>query len=228
MYRLPFRTRLARFIFRPLFRVLFHILGRVRILDLENVPKQGPYIIAVNHISILEPPLVLSFWRREPEVVAAVDIRERRAQEILVRLYGALRVHRGEYDREVITQAVAALQAGRPLVIFPEGGRSHVPGLRRALPGVAYLIDKARVPVVPVGVVGSTEDFLKNALRGRRPVLEMRIGPLFELPPITGKGEERRRARQCNADLIMAHLAALLPPEYRGVYAETALQGFSA
>jgi 1-acyl-sn-glycerol-3-phosphate acyltransferase len=105
-------------------------------------------------------------------------------------------------------------------MIMPEGGRSHRPGMRRAEPGAAYIVEKTGVPVVPVGVVGTTDDFLSRALRGRRPHAQMIIGKSFHLPDVEGRGEERRLARQRNADLIMSHIAALLPPEYRGVYAE--------
>ncbi len=228
MYRIPFHTRLIRRFLRPVFRSLFHLLSRVRISGLENVPKRGAYVVAVNHISIFEPPLILAFWPAAPEAAAAVEIWERRGQATLVRLYGAIRVHRGEYDRELVETTTAALRSGRPLVIFPEGGRTHVPGLRRALPGVAYLIDKVQAHVIPVGITGTTDDFLKRAIRGNRPTLEIRIGRPFTLPPVTGKGEERRVSRQRNADLVMAHIAALLPPEYRGVYAETNFQGLPA
>ena len=86
------------------------------------------------------------------------------------------------------------------------------------MPGVAFIIEKADVPVMPVGVVGATQDFLSRALRGERPVLEMRIGKPIRLPPIEGKGDDRRTARQRNADSIMIHIASLLPLEYRGVY----------
>ncbi len=228
MYRVPFKTRLARAILRPLFRGVFHLLSRVRLVGFEHIPRQGAYIVAVNHISLFEPPLVLSFWPVAPEAIAAAEIWDRRGQSILVRLYRALRVHRGEYDRELVKVALAALKSGRPLVIFPEGGRTHVPGLKLALPGVAYLIDQARVPVVPVGIIGSTEDFLRRALHGKRPTLEMRVGRPFELPPLTGQGEARRLSRRRNADLVMARIAALLPPEYQGVYGEAPYQGISA
>jgi len=81
-------------------------------------------------------------------------------------------------------------------------------------------MDRARVPVLPVGIVGTTDDFLKRALRGERPLLEMHIGKSLELPPISGSAEKRRIARYNNADSVMAHIATLLPPEYRGVYAD--------
>jgi 1-acyl-sn-glycerol-3-phosphate acyltransferase len=95
--------------------------------------------------------------------------------------------------------------------------------MRRALPGVAYIVEETCAPVVPVGLIGTTEDFWQRAKRGQRPQLEMRIGAPITLPPIVEKGAARREARQRNADLVMRYLAGLLPEEYRGVYAETAI-----
>ena len=77
------------------------------------------------------------------------------------------------------------------------------------------------VPVIPVGIVGTTDDFWKKASKGKRPLLEMRIGQPLQLPPVEGKGEARRLSRQANADLVMRAIAGLLPAEYRGVYANT-------
>ena len=142
----------------------------------------------------------------------------RPGQAQLARLYGGIQAHRGEYDRRLLETMIAALQAGRPLLIAPEGGRSHTPGLRQGLPGVAYAADKAAVPIIPVGVVGTTRDYFKRATHGERPPLEMRIGEPVHLPPVSGHGAERRAALQKNTDLLMRHLAALLPSEYRGVY----------
>jgi 1-acyl-sn-glycerol-3-phosphate acyltransferase len=179
-------------------------------------------MIAINHVSLFEPPLLLAFWPTAPEAVGAVDIWERPGQSLLARLYGGIQVHRGQYDRQLLDTMQAALLSGRPLLIAPEGGRSHQPGMRRALPGVAYVIEKANVPVVPVGVVGATDDFLSRALSGHRPQIEMRIGAPFRLPAVSGVGEARRESRQHNVDLIMMRIAELLPPEYRGVYANEA------
>ena len=204
---------------RPVFRLIFHILSQVRIQGLENVPKHGPYLIAINHISLYEPPFILAFWPTALEAAGAVEIWQRRGQNVLVRLYGGIPVHRGNYDRSLIETMLAVLQSGRPLLIAPEGGRGHRLGMRHAHPGAAYIIDQAGVPVIPVGIVGATDDFLEKALHGKRPIIEMRIGQVIHLPAITGKGEQRRLARQRNTDLIMHRIAALLPPEYRGVYA---------
>jgi 1-acyl-sn-glycerol-3-phosphate acyltransferase len=202
------------------------LLAEIRITGRENVPAEGPYLVCINHISIYEPPFILAFWPVAPEAVGAVDIWERRGQATLAKLYGGIPVHRGQFDRRVLEAMILVLKSGRPLVIAPEGGRSHQPGMRRALPGAAYVIEKVPVPVIPVGMVGTTEDFMRRALhrdralKRERPILEMRIGQPLYLPTIAERGQQRRVALQENADLIMRAIAALLPAEYRGVYAE--------
>ena len=218
-YDVPWRTRLIRVVLRGAFRVVFRLTSRVRIVGMANVPRKGAYLIAINHVSLYEPPFVVSFWPVAPEVVGAVEVWNRPGQSLLARWYGGIPVRRGQVDRQMLETVVNALRSGYPVLIAPEGGRSHQPGMRRAHPGVAYFVERTGVPVVPVGVVGSTEDFLQRALRGQKPVIEMRIGEPFNLPPVEGRGNARREARQKNADLVMARIAALLPPEYRGVYA---------
>lgn len=217
-YQLPLRTRLARLWMRPFFRGLFHLLSRVEITGRENVPPEGAYVIASNHVSLFEPPLILAFWPVAAEAIGAVEVWERRGQGGIIGMYGAIPVHRGEYDRRLLNTMLAALQAGRPLLIAPEGGRSHTPGLRLGLPGIAYIVQKSGAPVVPVGIVGTSDDFLKQALRGKRQLLEIRIGKPFKLPEKGNGAVDRRTIRQKNLDLIMRRIADLLPPEYRGVY----------
>lgn len=217
-YHLSLLTRLLRMILRPIFRGLFHILSRVKISGKENIPKKGPYLIAINHVSLFEPPFVLAFWPVAPEAAGAVDIWDRTGQAMLVRLYGGIPVHRGEYDRNLIDTLLGALNSGKPLMIAPEGGRSHSLGMRQALPGAAYLADQSGAPVLPVGIAGTSDEFLKTAIRGKRPAIEMRIGKPMFLPAVQGRGETRRAQRQANADQIMKKIAELLPPEYHGVY----------
>ena len=217
-YQVPFFNRLVRWIFRPIFRLVFHLLGGVVITGRENVPRQGGYIITMNHVSLYEAPFLVAFWPVPPEVAGAVEIWSRPGQSLLARWYHGIQVHRGEVDREMLDATIAVLQSGKPLLLAPEGGRSHAVGMRRAFPGVAYIADKTGVPVIPVGIVGTTTDYMHQAFRLKRPVLEMHIGEPLTLPPVVGAGAARRAALQANADLIMHSIAALLPPEYRGVY----------
>jgi len=218
--RIPARIRLARWVLRPLFRGIFRLISNVSINGVEHIPRKGAYLIAVNHVSLYDPPLVMAFWPSTAEGVGASDVWQRPGQSLIVRWYGVIPVHRYEYDRSALQAIQIALDAGRPLMIMPEGGRSHVPGMRRAEPGVAYIVEKANIPVVPVGVTGTTDDFFQRAIHGGRPSVHMAIGEPLYLPPVEAKGEARRLSRQRNADLIMTHIAALLPFEYRGAYAD--------
>lgn len=217
------RRWLARPIIRFLLRTVFHILAPIKITGKKNVPLRTPYVLAMNHVSLFEAPFVGVFWPEQIEALGASDVWDRPGQKYLARLWGGIPVHRGEYDRAAMEGVISALRSGYPLLIAPEGGRTHTPGMRTAYPGIAYIIEQTGVPVVPVGVVGTTDDFFQKASKGKRPPLEMRIGKPFTLPPIEGKGEARRQARQNNTDLVMRHIAGLLPEEYRGVYGPSAI-----
>jgi len=222
-YHVPLRYKLIRPTIKAVFRGIFHILGRVKVIGRENIPYGKPYVVAMNHVSIFDPPLVGAFWPEQLEIIGAADVFDKPGQGQVLKIYGVIPVHRGDYDRALLTKIVRIIKSGFPLLIAPEGGRSHVPAMRRAKTGIAYMIEQTDVPVVPVGLVGTTEDFWQRAKRGERPQLEMRIGKPIALPEITVKGNERHEARQQNADLVMRYLAGLLPVEYRGVYAESAI-----
>ena len=222
-YRVPLRFRILRPFLKTLFRGIFHSLARIKITGQENIPYGRPYVAAMNHVSIFDPPFAAAFWPEDLEIIGAIDVFGKPGQGQLLRLYGVIPVHRGDYDRPLFTRLISILKSGHRLLIAPEGARSHDTAMRRAKPGIAYLVEKTGVPVMPVGIVGTTEDFWQRASRGGRPLLEMRIGKPIALPVITSHGTEKHADRQKNADLVMSHLAGLLPEEYRGVYAESAI-----
>jgi 1-acyl-sn-glycerol-3-phosphate acyltransferase len=223
LYHVPFHFRVSRPVLKVIFRGIFHILAKVKIVGKENVPYGKPYLVATNHISIFDPPFAGAFWPEQLEIIGASDVFDKPSQGWLLKWYGVIPVHRGDYDRLLLTKIIRIIKSGSPLLIAPEGGRSHVPAMRRAKPGIAYIVEQTGVPVLPVGLIGTTEDFWQRARRGERPSLEMQIGHPIILPEITVKGTERHVARQKNADLVMSHLAGLLPEEYRGVYAQSAI-----
>jgi 1-acyl-sn-glycerol-3-phosphate acyltransferase len=220
---IPLSLQLRRGLLRRVARSLYLLLGRVEVSGLENIPRATPYIAAINHTSIFDAPLMLAFWPQAIAAIGASDVFAKPVQGQIVSLYGATPVHRGSYDRALIDEMLATLRSGVPLLIAPEGGRSHQPAMRRAKPGIALIVDETSVPVLPVGIAGATDDFLQRGLRFQRPHISMRVGKPFQLPPLVGRGEARRQARQHNADLVMRQIAELLPPEYHGVYAANAV-----
>ncbi len=220
-YRVSVINRFFRSAFKPIFKGLFYLLADIKITGQENVPLGKPYIAAMNHVSSFDPPFLLTVWPEMIELIGASDVWKRASfgQNLLVRMYGGTPVNRGTYDRQALDSVVKIIQSGYPLLIAPEGGRTHVLAMRQAKPGIAFIAEMTNALIVPVGIMGTTDDFFQRAIRGQRPKLEMHIGKPFHLPAVEGKGEDKREGRQKNADLVMANIGRLMPVEYHGYYA---------
>jgi len=203
---------------RLVLRLLFRWLCRVEVIGLENVPRQGGAILAVNHLSRLDPPLVYAVLDRDDATALVAEKYQRYPWfRWVINLVKGIWIHRGEADLSALREARQYLQGGGLLGVAPEGTRSRTGALMAAKTGVAYLADKAGVPVIPVAISG-TEKAIAQLLCLRRPHLRIQFGrPLF-LPPI--EREHREAALRRNTDEIMCAIAAMLPPQYRGVYAD--------
>jgi 1-acyl-sn-glycerol-3-phosphate acyltransferase len=210
-------NRIFRALIRPIFRLLMHILCRIQIEGRHNVPREGAYLVVINHVSLYEAPLLIAFWPKPIEAAGAKEVLERPFQGDLMRGYGGLAVDRGRVDRKLLRNMVNLLKHGFPLLIAPEGQRSHVPGMGKAWNGAAYVAGKASVPLVPVGITGTENgpDLWKQL---RRPLWRMVIGEPFTLPPVPWATSERKQVLNENTETVMRKIAELLPPEYRGVY----------
>jgi 1-acyl-sn-glycerol-3-phosphate acyltransferase len=198
--------------------VLFRIFSQTHVTGRENLPPRGPYLFATNHIGFLDPAFVFSQMQGQPVAGwAAEKYRNHLLFGPLLRTGGAIFIRRGEVDRSALQAAVDALRAGKIFGLAPEGTRSRTGGLIRARTGVAYLAYRAQVPIVPAAITG-TQTAWGSWARLRRPVLTLRVGRPFRLPDLDheARPEDLRRA----ADEVMCRIAALLPAEYRGIYAD--------
>jgi len=128
-YHLPMYKAIFRWIARPIFNLIFHILSPIDIHGRENIPLRGAYLMVFNHVSLYDAPLLLSVWPVALEALGAQDIWSRPGQSTLAKLYGVIPVLRGEVDRDSIAAVLAALRAGHPLMMAPEGGRSDGSGM---------------------------------------------------------------------------------------------------
>ncbi len=208
------RRNWLRWVLRLLLRWLCH----VEVIGLENVPRQGGAILAVNHLSRIDPPLVYALVERD-DVTALVAEKYRNYPGFnwVINLVKGIYINRGEADISALRQARDYLQAGGILGVAPEGTRSRSAALIEAKTGVAYLADKAGVPVIPVAISG-TERAIAQWLRLRRPRIRIQFGKALYLPPV-GRGQREATLRR-NTDEIMCQIAAMLPAQYRGVYAQ--------
>jgi 1-acyl-sn-glycerol-3-phosphate acyltransferase len=203
---------------RLLIRQLFRTLTRFEVQGLDHIPSEGGLVIAVNHLSRLDPPALFSVIERDDlSALVADKYKSHPIIRPVVNFVDGIWIHREDTDFRALRQATEYLQNGGILGIAPEGTRSAGRGLMAAKTGVAYLAEKAGVPVVPVAITG-TDEILQAWGKLRRPKVVLRIGEPFRLPPL----ERKTRAAQLqeNTDEIMLRIAAMLPEEYRGVYAD--------
>lgn len=212
--RLSWFYHLANWVLRRVFRLLL----RVEVRGLEHVPFEGPLIVAINHMSLLDPPLMGAFFPRELEMMAKVELFRRPIIGWIVKWYGAFPVRRGEADLNALKHAMRALRAGGAILMAPEGTRSKTHRLQRGKEGVALVATRTGAPVLPVALYGQ-ERWWRELLRLRRPRVSIVIGEPIQVP-LDRRAD--RRTLQAVTDDIMRHLARLLPPAYRGVYADAA------
>ena len=196
--------------------LLARILIRLEIVGRENVPKEGPCIIAPNHLSWFDSPLLLVAVPRHITVLAASKYRHHPIFAPLLASMGAIWIRRGEVDREALNQALRVLRAGGCLGLAPEGTRSKTGTLQKGKTGAVYLASRSGATIVPVALTG-TEKIgyaLRHLRRGRA---RIEIGK-----PLEWTLPERLRGHQLEeyTEVLMHHLAAMLPPEYGGVYAD--------
>lgn len=200
-------------------RLIAAVVARLRVEGLEHLPPQGPYIIVTNHLSKVDVGLILLAFPRQPmRVFAAAKWRAHPLFGPILGLSGAIWVRRGEVDRRALRDALKALADGQVLGMAPEGTRSRTGVLQKGRQGPAYLASHAGVPLVPVGIINS-DRLLGNVLKARRTDLTVRIGQPFQTPDLG----HRPKSRELGAftELIMGHIANLLPERYHGYYANS-------
>lgn len=197
----PWLHYTSRRLLRPLFRLYFGM----RAEGLNGVPAFGPYLLAPNHVSMLDWAFLSYFL---PQLTRFVVHREYYDHPVIgfgLRVNGAIPVRTDRPDPGAMRSARAVLSAGEPLILFPEGNISRTGRPGHAQPGIITLARSARVPIVPVAIRGAFEAFP----RSRRLPRPGRVMVVFGSPLVPPPTSERRR-HQALADRLMEHIAALL------------------
>jgi 1-acyl-sn-glycerol-3-phosphate acyltransferase len=203
---------------RWLIRSLLQLVAHVEIRGYENLPPVRSYLLATNHIGILDailPFVALNRW--DIYIPVAEKWEKNGFLNWLGRYFNFVFIDRFNPDIKAMRKIMHLMEEGNAIAISPEGTRSRVGSLIEGKPGVTYLASKLNCPIVPVAITG-TEDkvILGNLKRLKKSHITVTAGPSFIIPPLPR--EQRDEMLKKYTDELMCRIAALLPERYRGFY----------
>ncbi len=145
-------------------RIYSQLVWGARVSGTENIPLTGPLIVACNHVSLLDPPVMGSFVPRPVQYMAKKELFEIPVLGPLIGGLGAYPVDREGSATSAIKRSVEVLRSGGCVGIFPEGGRNPE-GDKEVRGGVALLASLAKAPIVPAAVVGTNEKHKRGKIK---------------------------------------------------------------
>lgn len=190
-------------------------LCRCRVTGLENVPGTGPVIIASNHQSYADPPLLSRITRRPLSYIAKEELFRIPLMGRFIVWVNAFPVRRGTADLRALRAGLQVLAAGRCLVIFPEGMRSPDGRLLQPELGVALIALKSRAPVLPVALDGSNRVLPRKPPILRPARFSIRVGAPIAFDELYDKRHWEREDLEYVARTIMEGIAAQLGQTFR-------------
>ena len=188
--------------------LLFRFRYGLQVRGQEHVPTRGPFIIACNHISFLDPPVMGVACPRRLRFMARADLFPKPFLGLFLRSIGVMPLKRGEADVGAMRAALERLKRGEPVAIFPEGTRQLSGRLGTVKRGVGLLAVAARVPIVPALVQGTREALPPDATRLQPAKIRVAFGRPISYtitsvpatssaaPPTEGKTSGRARHEQ--------------------------------
>jgi 1-acyl-sn-glycerol-3-phosphate acyltransferase len=205
-------------------RLVARAVTRVRVEgDLSAIPREGPVILAANHISNADP-VVVGAWLtpalgRRIHWLGKKEMFDWPVVGWMARNGGVLPVDRGAADVEAFRMASRVLDAGHVLMVFPEGTRSPTAELQQAKDGLAMLALRTGATIVPIGVSNTDRVWPKGRKIPRiGGHATMRIGEPFKIADVLPPGTDRKSAKTLATTVIMRRIAALLDSRHRGPY----------
>ena len=182
----------------------------------ENIPREGPFIVASNHASYLDFFLLPAVLSKRVYFLAAEKFFRHPLWKVLMLLTNQIRVDRKAEDKsETYKEVLAILREKKILGIFPEGTRSSTGRLQKAFSGVARISLLANVPIVPVGIKGTFEILSRyDRFPKFKKICEIKIGKAISLSPYSASAlEDERLLKKITRD-IMIKIAKLVQSKY--------------
>jgi 1-acyl-sn-glycerol-3-phosphate acyltransferase len=182
-------------IVRFLIWLVAKLFWRISFEGLDNVPAEGPFVLAPVHRSWIDFGLVSGVTRRPMGYMGKESLWKYKPLGSFITMLGAYPVNRGAPDREALRRTLSILEKGEPLVLFPEGTRRSGPVIEHLHEGAAYVASRAGVPLVPVGIGGSERALPKGKGLPRPVKIHVIVGqPIRPQPIPEGARHPSRRA----------------------------------
>ncbi|GAJ41771.1 lysophospholipid acyltransferase family protein [Saccharococcus caldoxylosilyticus] len=172
-------------------------LYRIKVIGVEQFPKDGGVLLCANHISNLDPPILGITAPRPIHFMAKEELFRVPILKNLINSLHAFPVKRGMSDRQALRTGLEVLKQGQVLGIFPEGTRSKDGKLKKGLPGVGFFALRTNAVVVPCAIIGPYRAFVP---------LKVIYGAPIDMAPL----RERKASPEEATDYIMQHIQALL------------------
>jgi 1-acyl-sn-glycerol-3-phosphate acyltransferase len=192
-------------------------LWRIEASGVENVPKHGPAILASNHLSYTDHYFLPAVVPRQIFFISKAQHFDVPVQRWLFEQWGVIPLKRGEGDNEAFTRSLQLLSEGKLFGIYPEGTRSTDGKLHKGRTGVARLALMAKVPVLPVGMVGTDKVLPKGKSVPKLHKVGVRIGAPLDFSSYFGMENDRKACREVT-DRIMMAIRDLSGQEYVDEY----------
>lgn len=189
--------------------LLCRVYTRLTINGREHLPKQGAFVLAPVHRSYLDTPFAGCVRSKRMRFMGKDTMWKNRQFGWILSALGAFPVTRGTADREALRRAIAVLEAGEPLVLFPEGERKQGPVVQPLFDGAVYIAIKAGVPIVPVGIGGSERVMPKKAKFIYPRKVHIEIGPPIPAPVAPEGGRLPRTVYKDHSERLHAELQRL-------------------
>lgn len=204
---------------RTLIRQIMFRMCQVKITGQENIPDSGPVIMMMNHISALDPGLIMgAVTNRFVVPMTKIENTEFLLGKLAVWWWDAYTVRRGEVDRSALTNSIELLKSGQCILIAPEGTRQKN-GLARPKEGLTYVATKANAVIVPTAISGAMgwKDQWRHL---QRPKIDINFGPAFRFKTDGRTRVPREELTEMTEEAMYQLAMAVTDPALRGIYSD--------
>ncbi len=208
---------ISRWFWYKVFLFLCWVLLKIKVKGAKNIPTEGPLVIVINHIGLLDPVTVMAVAPRLIIPMAKAEAFDMPLYGPFMRMFGTIPVQRDGVDINAVKMALSVLRKEGALLLAPEGTRSKDYKMQPAKDGAAMLALRGNAKILPIAITG-TNEIKTHWTRLRRIPITLTVGTPFEVQLPNGRRRPSHDEMAMLTDQVMYRVAALLPPEYRGVY----------